>query len=438
MSENAGRHFVAIVGGAVSGSVAAELLSDDGIEVVVIEQNERPYGKIEDGLPRWHAVQRKKEYEKIGERLKKAGVHYVPNTKLGRDLHFEDLARTFGFSAVLLANGAWRDRPFPVPNADRWVGRGLEYQNPFIQWFNHRNEEDYIGRWIEVPQGAAVFGGGLASIDVVKICQLESYGRAVRDRGLPWSMHKCEKMGIEKYCKEIGIDDPDELEVEPCTLYYRRAIDNMPLAQMPDDATPEQREKTINARRKLLELAQKKLRFRVQDCTIPLEFVVESGHVRGIKIQRTEVVDRRPVPVEGSEEVVRTDLVISSIGSLPESIPGLPASGNHYKWEDWDLGKLEDYEGVFGVGNVVTGKGNIRASLLHSQQVTNYLRENYFRAALGAATAEAVKNHLDGKEPLPPEKVEELSALVKERQERVGYDGDFDKWIEKHTPPDLE
>ncbi|MHC4451456.1 MAG: NAD(P)-binding protein [Planctomycetota bacterium] len=438
MSETAGRHFVAIVGGAVSGSVAAELLSEDGIEVVVVEQNERPYGKIEDGLPRWHAVQRQKEYAKIRERLTKPGIHFAPNTKLGRDLTFEDLAQNFGFSAVLLANGAWRDRPFPVPNADRWVGRGLVYQNPFIGWFNHRNEDDYVGQWVEVPHGAAVFGGGLASIDVVKICQLESYGRAIRDRGLPWDMHRCEKKGIAKYCAEIGIDDPAELGVEPCTLYYRRSIDNMPLAQMPENATPEQRAKVVNARNKLLEIAKNKMLFEVQDCTIPLEFVIESGHVRGLKIQRTEVVDRKPVPVKGSEEVIRTDLVISSIGSLPEWIAGIPMARNHYDWADWDMGKLSGYPGVFGVGNVVTGKGNIRASLLHSQAVTNHLRENYFRAAIGAASAEAVKEHLESRDPLSPEKMEELRAIIKERQERVGYDGDFDKWIEKHTPPDLE
>jgi len=46
-------HFVAIVGGAIAGSVAAEILADNGIHVVVIEQNKKPYGKIEDGLPRW-------------------------------------------------------------------------------------------------------------------------------------------------------------------------------------------------------------------------------------------------------------------------------------------------------------------------------------------------------------------------------------------------
>ena len=34
-------HFVAIVGGAIAGSVAAEILADNGIHVVVIEQNKK-------------------------------------------------------------------------------------------------------------------------------------------------------------------------------------------------------------------------------------------------------------------------------------------------------------------------------------------------------------------------------------------------------------
>ena len=68
---NHGQHFVAVVGGAISGSVAAEILADHGIRVAVIEQNKRPYGKIEDGLPRWHVEQRKQEYARIDARMKK-------------------------------------------------------------------------------------------------------------------------------------------------------------------------------------------------------------------------------------------------------------------------------------------------------------------------------------------------------------------------------
>src|SRR5258708_35168149 len=84
-------HFAAIVGGGIAGSVAAEILADNGIHVVVIEQNKRPYGKIEDGLPRWHLEQRKQEYSRIDARLKKPGVLFLPCTRLGRDLDFQDL-----------------------------------------------------------------------------------------------------------------------------------------------------------------------------------------------------------------------------------------------------------------------------------------------------------------------------------------------------------
>ena len=86
------QHFAAIVGAAISGSVAAEILADRGIQVAVIEQNKRPYGKIEDGLPRWHVEQRKQEYARIDARL----------TQAGRSLHSLNEARPrFRFSRTL-------------------------------------------------------------------------------------------------------------------------------------------------------------------------------------------------------------------------------------------------------------------------------------------------------------------------------------------------
>ena len=204
MPENQ-NYFVAVVGGAISGSVAAEILADRGIRVVVIEQNKRPYGKIEDGLPRWHVEQRKQEYARIDARLKKPGVHFVPSTKLGRDLEFNDFCNNWGFSAVILANGAWRDRDLGVAGAQEFVDKGLIYQNPFIYWYNHKNEKDYTGPRYETPDETIVVGGGLASIDVVKVLQIENYERAMKARGIPTDMHELEK-GIPAACKAHGVD----------------------------------------------------------------------------------------------------------------------------------------------------------------------------------------------------------------------------------------
>jgi ferredoxin/flavodoxin---NADP+ reductase len=232
-------HFVAIVGGAIAGSVAAEILADNGIHVVVVEQNKKPYGKIEDGLPRWHLEQRKQEYSRIDARLRKPGVFFLPCTRLGRDLDFQDLCDNWGFSAVILANGAWRDRELGIPGAQEFVDKGLVYQNPFICWYNHKNEEDYTGPHYQAPDEALIVGGGLASIDVAKILQLENYERALRARGVQTNVYELEKKGVPAVCKMHGIA-PEDLGVKGCLLIYRRRGQDMPLAQRPENATLDQ------------------------------------------------------------------------------------------------------------------------------------------------------------------------------------------------------
>ena len=103
------RYVIGIVGGATAGAETAGLLAARGATVVVFEQNTRPYGKIEDGLPRWHVKLRQKEYETVNQRLDHPNVHFVPLTRIGRDIDFRALTQEWGFTAVILALGAWRD-----------------------------------------------------------------------------------------------------------------------------------------------------------------------------------------------------------------------------------------------------------------------------------------------------------------------------------------
>jgi hypothetical protein len=150
----------------------------------VFEQGARPYGKIEDGLPRWHEKLRDKEYRKIDENLGSAQIVFVPKTEIGRDLSWRELYGDAGFSAIVLANGAWRDRGLPIEGADAYAGRGLVYQNELVYWFNHYEDAGYDGPVFEIPDDVIIVGGGLASIDVVKIVNLELYARALRARGI--------------------------------------------------------------------------------------------------------------------------------------------------------------------------------------------------------------------------------------------------------------
>jgi NADPH-dependent glutamate synthase beta subunit-like oxidoreductase len=411
---------VAIVGGAIAGSVAAEILADQGIRVAVFEQNKRPYGKIEDGLPRWHVEQRKQEYGRIDARLKKPGVVFIPSTKLGRDVDFHALCDEWGFSAVILANGAWRDRELGIPEAEQYVGRGLVYQNPFIYWYNHKNEKSYDGPRYEAPDEALVVGGGLASIDVVKVLQIENYERALTARGIATNMHELEKKGIPAICKLHGVG-PEDLGVKGCLLIYRRREQDMPLAQPPDNATPEQVAKTEQIRQKMLRLARDKYLFRFQERRMTTGLVVEDGRLVGLKVAETKVEGRRAESIPGSEQELRAPLVVSSIGSVPEVLPGVRMKGEYYTFQDENLPQYSECERVFGVGNVVTGQGNIRVSLVHSRDVVSQLLEE--RLATWPALAE--------------DKIAALEQRIRLIHDRLGYT-DYDSWIARETPPDLE
>ncbi|MGH9716495.1 MAG: FAD-dependent oxidoreductase [Candidatus Acidiferrales bacterium] len=448
---NAREHFVAVIGGAISGSVAAEILADRGIRVAVFEQNARPYGKIEDGLPLWHVEQRKQEYARIDARLRKPGVYFIPCTKLGRDVDFDDLAKKWGFSAVILANGAWRDRDLGLPGANQYIGKGLLYQNPFIYWYNHKNERGYTGPRYETPDGAVVVGGGLASVDVVKVLQLENYERALKTRGFEASVLELEK-GIPAFCKERGVR-PEDLGVKGCLLIYRRREQDMPLAQPPENATPEQIAKTEDVRRKMLRLARDKYLFRFQDRRLATGLIAENGRLAGLKVAETKIDGRRAEPVPATEEEIRASLVISSIGSVPEILPGISMKGEYYAFADGPTPRHTEHRHVFGVGNVVTGQGNIRVSLVHSQGVTKRLVDEYARVGTdtenlasisssaeesAAERAEAVVDRIEAWPPLSPKQVAMIDERIRALQQRAGYRGDYDAWIAKVTPPDLQ
>lgn len=425
---------IAVIGGATAGAEVAGRLAEAGARVVVFEQNRRPYGKIEDGLPRWHVELRRKEYRTIDAKLSHPGVAFVPATRVGRDVSFAELVREWGFAAVVLANGAWRDRPLPLEGAEAYVGRGLVYQNPFIVWFNHAGEKDWTGQCFEPADDVLVVGGGLASIDVAKVLMLETTRAKLRERGIETSVVELEVKGIPKVLERHGLRF-EELGLKGCTLFYRRRLEDMPLVEMPDGATPERRAKVEATRRKLLEKAIEKYRFRVEPLAAPDGLLVEGDRLVGLRFRRTKVEDGKLVATDETFER-RGAYVISSIGSIPDAISGIATKGELFAFSDWELGRLADWPTVFSAGNVVTGKGNIVASRKHATHVAERMVADLREQA--GALAEQVVEAVAEQPPLEPAERRELEARIRERQEAVGYPGDYATWIARVTPPDLE
>jgi ferredoxin--NADP+ reductase len=439
---------VAVIGGATAGAEVAGRLAERGAMVVVFEMNSRPYGKIEDGLPRWHVALREKEYENIRGKLGHPNVHFVPDTKLGRDVDFKQVASDWGFTSVVLANGAWRDRPLPIDGIDDFVGKGLVYQNPFIIWFNHSHESDYEGETFETPDGAIVVGGGLASIDVVKVLMLRNTVTKLAERGIEVNLVELEVKGIPKILKQHGLEMSD-LGLEGPTLYYRRRVEDMPLMDAPEGADARRIAKVEAGRARMLAKAQEKYGFQMEPLCSPQAAIVEDGRLVGIRFVRNVMKDGRPTPTDETFER-RGPVVISSIGSIPEAIEGIDMRGELFDFKDWDLGRLEGYPTVFSVGNVVTGKGNIVASRKHATHVSEEAIEHFLgiaedghdgEEALGdairasvEASAEAIAEQITAHAPASTETLRTIGERVAALQERVGYDGDLAAWLEKLEP----
>jgi NADPH-dependent glutamate synthase beta subunit-like oxidoreductase len=443
-------HFVAIFGGAVAGSEAADKLTQRGIRCAVFEQNNLPYGKIETGLPKWHIKLRDSQERKIDQKLRHPLVDFIPNIKLGQDLQFDDIARNWGFSAVLLATGAWRDRPLPVKGIDKYIDNGLCYQNPFVAWFNQKHDPEYIGPQFEIPDNTIIIGGGLASFDVVKILIIEQIHHALERKNITSDILTIEKIGVAKVLEEAGLTF-NELSIEGCSLYYRRTITDMPLTSLPDNPTQHDIETAHRVRQRIFDNMQSKYLFKFKECHMPVDTVTRKGKLDGLVFRKTKIADGKVTEIAGSEYEVPAPLVISAIGSLPESIDGVPMNGNVYDVTDQDSGKINGYKTVFALGNAVTGRGNIKESQVHGRKVSERVMDEFlawreedyeqiFKRAEENADLkiETISQLLKEKDVLDINQMKQLHTKISQLQKQVGYKGDYDNWINEHIPVRLE
>jgi hypothetical protein len=254
---------------------------------------------------------------------------------------------------------------------------------------------------------------------------------------------------IPEVCKAHGIK-AEELGVKGCLLIYRRREQDMPLAQPPDNATPEQIAKTELVRQKMLRIARDKYLFRFQERRMTTGVIVENGRIAGLKVAETKIEGRKAEPIPGSEHELRAPLVVSSIGSVPEKLSEINMSGEYYTFAGKDMPRYTAMDRVFGVGNVVTGQGNIRVSLIHSQKVTkrvvDCMKGDDGNAGAGAGSAEqqvagemdAIAKQIEVIPALSEQQMAEVERQVHVLQQKAGFSSDYDSWIAKVTPADLE
>ena len=310
---------IAIIGAGPAGLGAAGDLICRGYDVDVYDQMPEPGGLIIFGIPDFRIP---KERVRNGiKELESAGVRFILNTKVGRDIDLEDLINNY--DAVLIATGTWKSRTLNI--------KGIELENVHLAFDfivnYHLRKYGYLNKNVYSGPKALVVGGGLTAVDMCYIA------------------------------REAG--------AKIVYLSYRRTRDYAPAGKNEFNQLEERGVK-------ILELTQ------------PVEFIGENGKIKQVKLirNRLEKIDEsgrpRPVPIDGSEFLLDVDTVFLAIGEIPTP----PFKDGKYGIKLNDDGTIytdscfrTTRRGVFAAGDVRTGPSLIGPALASGKKAAICIHE---------------------------------------------------------------
>jgi glutamate synthase (NADPH/NADH) small chain len=272
---------VAVIGAGPAGLGCADVLTRNGVKVVVYDRHPEIGGLLTFGIPEFklekEVVRRRREI------LEGMGIEFVLNTEVGKDIDFQKLIDDY--DAVFLGMGTYTYMKGGFPGEDL---PGVYEALPFLI-SNVNNclgyEQDERGFINMQGKRVVVLGGGDTAMD-------------------------CNRTSIRQGAASV-------------TCAYRRDEANMPGSK----------KEVANAREEGVQFL-----FNRQ----PVEIVGE-GKVEGIKLLTTQLGEpdergrRRPEPVPGSEEVVPCDNVIIAFGFQPSPSPWF----NDYGIETDERGRVK-------------------------------------------------------------------------------------------------
>ncbi len=297
---------VAIVGSGPAGLAAAGDLAKEGYCVTVFEALHELGGVLKYGIPEFRLPNFIVDQEI--ENLKKMGVEFVKNFIVGKTLSFEELKER-GYKAFFVGSGAGLPNFMNIPGENY---NGVLSSNEYLTRVNLMGAARDYDTPVYYGRNVAIIGGGNTAMDSVRTAR---------------------RLGAER-----------------AMIVYRRSFDEMP-------ARKEEIKHALEEGIEFLNL------------NTPVEYLAdEKGHVKQMRLQRMELGEpdesgrRKPVPKEGSEYLVDTDLVIVSIGVSPnpliaQSLPDLKVT----KWGTIvvDENMQSSIPGLFAGGDIVRGGATV-------------------------------------------------------------------------------
>ena len=319
---------VAVVGSGPAGMALAEELARRGHAVKVFEAWPKPGGILRYGIPTFKMD--KRHVDQQVEYLRKLGVEFVFNVRVGHDITIDELFAQ-GFHAVFLGHGAGQASRLNAPGDDL---DGIHMAIDFLVRMNLPPQElpEHLRQPIDFGRRVVVIGGGDTAMD-------------------------CVRTAVRAGAEEV-------------VCAYRRTEAEM-------GGREEERHHAD----------EEGVRFHY--LVAPTRFIGDdSGRVRAVRLQRMELGELddsgrpRPVPIPGSEFEMEADTVIVAIGfkverSLFEATAGLEATDRGTVAAD--EGGLTSRPGVFAAGDSVRGADLVVTALADAKRaadaIDRYLRE---------------------------------------------------------------
>ncbi len=300
---------VAIVGSGPSGLTVAGDLAKRGYAVTVYEAFHTAGGVLMYGIPEFRLP--KDIVQKEISNLKKMGVDIQTNVIIGRTLTVDELFNEMGYDAVYIGSGAGLPRFMGIEGESL---NGVYSANEFLTRINLMKGYKFpeYDTPVFVGKNVAVLGGGNVAMDAARSA------------------------------KRLG--------AENVYIIYRRGKEELPARK--EEVEHAEQEGVVF---KLLQNPTKILGN-------------EDGWVTGMEVIHMELGEpdesgrRRPVPVEGSEELLEMDTVVVAIGQTPNPLIRQTTEGletNRKGCIIADEHGLTTKAKVYAGGDVVTGAATV-------------------------------------------------------------------------------
>ena len=154
---------IAIVGSGPAGLACAQQLARSGHNVILFEKNDRIGGLLRYGLPNFKM---EKHYiDKRIDQMKKEGVIFKCNVRIGQDINLNQLNKDF--DAVVLACGSEEPRDLNIPGREL---NGIHFAMDFLTRQNRLCEGDFIDSQDSISargKHVVVIGGGDTGSDCI-------------------------------------------------------------------------------------------------------------------------------------------------------------------------------------------------------------------------------------------------------------------------------